>query len=65
MMKPKTKAAVMTVGILLILISLISIIALFPIQASVILIVGSLSILTGAIYKLLKQKYEYEEENLS
>jgi len=64
MMKPKTKAAVMTVGVLLILISLISIIALFPIQASVILIVGSLSILTGAIYKLLKQKYD-EEENLS
>lgn len=63
-MKPKTKAAVMTVGVLLILISLISIIALFPIQASVILIVGSLSILTGAIYKLLKQKYD-EEENLS
>ena len=63
-MKPKTKAAVMTVGVLLILISLLSIIAFFPIQASVILIVGSLSILTGAIYKLLKQKYD-EEENLS
>ena len=64
MMKPKTKAAVMTVGVLLILISLLSIIAFFPIQASVILIVGSLSILIGAIYKLLKQKYD-EEENLS
>jgi len=64
MMKPKTKAAVMTVGVLLILISLISIIALFPIQAMTILIGGSLSILTGAIYKLLKQKYD-EEENLS
>ena len=63
-MKPKTKAAVMTVGVLLILISLLSIIAFFPIQASVILIVGSLSILIGAIYKLLKQKYD-EEENLS
>lgn len=64
MMKPKTKAAVMTVGVLLILISLISIIALFPIQATAILIGVSLSILTGAIYKLLKQKYD-EEENLS
>ena len=63
-MKPKTKAAVMTVGVLLILISLISIIALFPIQATAILIGVSLSILTGAIYKLLKQKYD-EEENLS
>lgn len=54
----------MTVGVLLILISLISIIALFPIQATAILIGVSLSILTGAIYKLLKQKYD-EEENLS
>jgi hypothetical protein len=63
-MKPKHKAAVMTIGVILILISLLSIIAFFPIQASVILIGGSLSILTVAIYKLLKQKYE-EEEKLS
>jgi uncharacterized MnhB-related membrane protein len=60
-MKPKHKAAVMTVGVILILISLLSIIAFFPIQATFILIGGSLSILTGAIYKLLKRKYENEE----
>jgi len=60
-MKPKHKAAVMTVGVILILISLLSIIAFFPIQAIFILIGGSLSILTVAIYKLLKQKYENEE----
>ena len=61
MMKPKHKAAVMTIGVILILISLLSIIAFFPIQATFILIGGSLSILTVAIYKLLKQKYENEE----
>ena len=60
-MKPKHKAAVMTIGVILILISLLSIIAFFPIQATFILIGGSLSILTVAIYKLLKQKYENEE----
>jgi len=64
MMKPKHKAAVMTVGVILILISLLSIIAFFPIQASVILIVGSLVVLIVSIFKLLKQKYE-EEEKLS
>ena len=65
MMKPKHKAAVMTLGVILILISLLSIIAFFPIQAVVILIVVSLTLLIVSIYKLLKQKYEYEEENLS
>ena len=64
MMKPKHKAAVMTLGVILILISLFSIIAVFPIQASVILIVGSLVVLIVSIFKLLKQKYE-EEEKLS
>jgi hypothetical protein len=64
MMKPKHKAAVMTIGVILILISLLSIIAFFPIQASVILIVGSLVVLIVSIFKLLKQKYE-EEEKLS
>jgi hypothetical protein len=64
MMKPKHKAAVMTIGVILILISLFSIIAVFPIQASVILIVGSLVVLIVSIFKLLKQKYE-EEEKLS
>jgi hypothetical protein len=63
-MKPKHKAAVMTIGVILILISLLSIIAFFPIQASVILIVGSLVVLIVSIFKLLKQKYE-EEEKLS
>jgi hypothetical protein len=63
-MKPKHKAAVMTLGVILILISLLSIIAFFPIQASVILIVGSLVVLIVSIFKLLKQKYE-EEEKLS
>jgi len=63
-MKPKNKAVVMTVGVILIPLSLLSIIAVFPIQASVILIVGSLVVLIVSIFKLLKQKYE-EEEKLS
>ena len=63
-MKTKIKAAIMTLGIMLIIFALLSLIMIFPTQASLLLMTASVSILTIMIYKLLKRKYD-DEENLS
>lgn len=60
-MKPKIKAAVMTIGVMLIIFALLSLIMAFPVQASLSMMLISGSILIVMIYKLLKQKYEDEE----
>ena len=60
-MKPKHKAAVMTIGVMLIIFALLSLIMLFPVQASLSMMLAGVSLLIVAIYKLLKQKYENEE----
>jgi membrane protein implicated in regulation of membrane protease activity len=63
-MKPKHKAAVMTVGVMLIIFALLSLIMLFPVQASLSMLLVGVTLLIVIIYKLLKQKYD-EEEDLS
>jgi membrane protein implicated in regulation of membrane protease activity len=63
-MKPKHKAAVMTIGVMLIIFALLSLIMLFPVQASLSMLLVGVTLLIVIIYKLLKQKYD-EEEDLS
>ena len=63
-MKSKHKAAVMTIGVMLIIFALLSLIMLFPVQASLSMLLVGVTLLIVIIYKLLKQKYD-EEENLS
>ena len=60
-MKPKHKAAVMTIGVMLIIFALLSLIILFPVQGLLSMMLAGVSLLTVSIYKLLKQKYEDEE----
>ena len=60
-MKPKFKAAVMTIGVMLIIFALLSLIMVFPAQASLSMMLIGGSMLIVMIYKLLKQKYEDEE----
>ena len=60
-MKPKNKAAVMTIGVMLIIFALLSLIMLFPVQASLTMMLVGVSVLIVVIYNLLKQKYEDEE----
>ena len=60
-MKPKIKAAVMTIGVMLIIFALLSLIMVFPLQASLSMMLIGVSMLIVMIYKLLKQKYEDEE----
>ena len=60
-MKPKFKAAVMTIGVMLIIFALLSLIMVFPLQASLSMMLIGVSMLIVMIYKLLKQKYEDEE----
>ena len=64
-MKPKHKAAVMTIGVMLIIFALLSLIMLFPVQASLSMMLVGVALLIVIIYKLLKQKYEEEEEDFS
>jgi membrane protein implicated in regulation of membrane protease activity len=61
-MKPKHKAAVMTIGVMLIIFALLSLIMLFPVQASLSMLLVGVTLLIVIIYKLLKQKYDEEEE---
>jgi membrane protein implicated in regulation of membrane protease activity len=63
-MKLKHKAAVMTIGIgvMLIIFALLSLIMLFPVQASLSMLLVGVTLLIVIIYKLLKQKYDEEEE---
>ena len=63
-MKSKHKAAVMTIGVMLIIFALLSLIMLFPVQASLSMLLVGVTLLIVIIYKLLKQKYD-EEENFS
>jgi uncharacterized membrane protein HdeD (DUF308 family) len=63
-MKSKHKAAVMTIGVMLIIFALLSLIMLFPVQASLSMMLVGVALLIVVIYKLLKQKYD-EEEDLS
>jgi uncharacterized membrane protein HdeD (DUF308 family) len=60
-MKSKHKAVVMTIGVMLIIFALLSLIMLFPVQASLSMMLAGVSLLIVSIYKLLKQKYEDEE----